>query len=211
MVVPFTLTVAPIKPSPAWGIPIVFFDRVPRNFPVHAVRCNVEEGARAAVEHLLKKGNRKIALLNGPASLEISQERLKGFQAALAAAGYPISPRFEKFTDLSSEGIAQKMEQLFHIPDFPEAILAFNDYIALEAMLWCKKYLKPTSREVNFASFANQPITHFLDNPPAVSVEQFAYQMGEQAVRVLLNVLQKPEAVTAEFQAIMLETELMVH
>lgn len=194
------------------GIPIVFFDRVPQDFAAHVVRCNVEAGARAAVEHLLEKGNRKIALLNGPESLEISQERLRGFRAALAAAGLPAPTSFEKFTNLSSEDIAQKMGQLFALPQSPQAILAFNDYVALEAMLWCKMHGKVPNREVFFASFANLPITHFLDNPPVVSVEQFAYRMGGQAASMLLEVLKKPEN-SAEYalREVMLDTQLVVH
>ncbi|MCC7246647.1 MAG: LacI family DNA-binding transcriptional regulator [Saprospiraceae bacterium] len=194
------------------GIPVVFFDRVPKDIPAHTVRCDVESGARAAVQHLIKRGNSKIALLNGPEFLEISQERLRGLRSALSSAGLPSFAHFEKFTDLSSADIACKMEQLFSLPEYPEAILAFNDYVALEAMLWSKKKGKMPNEEVVFASFANLPITHFLDNPPVVSVEQFAYQMGESAAGILLELIKKTGSTDAlAFKEIMLETQLVVH
>ena len=193
------------------GTPVVFFDRVPKDFAAHKVRCDVEAGARAATRYLLEQGIRDVALLNGPASLEISQERLRGFRAALSAAGLEAVPHREKFTDLSREDIAQKMQQLYSTGHGPKAMLAFNDYVALQAIRWCKQQGKTPNKDVVFASFANLPITHFLDNPPVVSVEQFAYKMGEQAARLLLNVLQKPADYAIDFQEIMIETELVVH
>ena len=149
-------------------------------------------------------------MLNGPASLEISQERLQGFHAAMAAAGVAIPVGFEKFTDLSSEDVSRKMQELFDSAGCPEAIFAFNDYVAFHAMRWCKEKGKLPGRDVVFASFANLPITNFMETPPAVSVEQFAYKMGEQAAEVLLGILENPSGEEAGFQEIMIETELVV-
>lgn len=195
-----------------FGIPTIFFDRVPQNFPAHKVRCDVEQGAGLVMEYLAGKGFTRIALLNGPESLEISQERLSGFMDAQKRLETPFVEGSVKFTDLSKEDVALKMEELcFGGGRPPEAILAFNDYVALHAMQWCKQNgLKPNV-DIVFASFANLPITNYLENPPAASVEQFAYKMGEHAAQMLLGILQNPEPEKVEYHEILLPTKLVVH
>jgi DNA-binding LacI/PurR family transcriptional regulator len=61
-----------------------------------------------------------------------------------------------------------------------------------------------------FVSFANLPITTYLDNPPLASVEQFAYQMGEKAAQLLLKIIQA-EKETLEPEDIVVNTKLIVH
>ena len=68
----------------------------------------------------------------------------------------------------------------------------------MQAMHWCKKNSKGPSGDIAFASFANLPITSFLDNPPEVSVEQFAHKMGEQAAQMLLKLLNGPAGAPVE-------------
>lgn len=195
-----------------FGIPVVFFDRVPKGIAAHKVRCTVEDGACAVANHLLGKGLRRIALLNGPETLEISQERLLGFRRAISAAGLPATVFFEKFTNLSEADIAQKMAELCAAGVHPDAIIAFNDYVALNAMRWCKQHGLVPNRDIYFASFANLPITNFMDNPPLVSVEQFAYKMGEQSAQMLVEVLKGIQADgQPAFHEVMLETELVFH
>lgn len=195
-----------------FGIPIVFFDRVPKNFHAHKVRSDIETGTEKAIHYLLGKDLRKIVLLNGPASLEISQERLRGFHRTMTASGIEVSKNHVKFTSLNREEVGQKMQEILH--DWggcPEAILAFNDYVSLYAMHWCKNHGIVPNRDLVFASYANLPITDYLDNPPVVSVEQFAYKMGRQAATTLLDILQKSNGKSTDFQEIILETELILH
>jgi DNA-binding LacI/PurR family transcriptional regulator len=202
------------KELESFGIPIVFFDRTPKVFPCFKVRSNVMDGAFAAVEFLAQKGARHIALLNGPAFLEISDERQQGYLSAIKQLGLSTTPAYVKSTDLSTEDTSKKMLDLLALPQPPDAVLAFNDYVALDAMRACKqKGILPNS-EVLFASFANLPITTYMDNPPIASVEQFAYQMGEKAAHLLINVMENSHQDDAEplsFEEIIVHTQLIVH
>jgi LacI family transcriptional regulator len=49
-----------------------------------------EEGSYAAVSHLLERGCRRIAFLNGPESYSNSTDRLRGYRQALAKEGIPF-------------------------------------------------------------------------------------------------------------------------
>ncbi len=193
-----------------YGIPLVFFDRVPRDFPAHRVRSEVVAGALAAMHYLLQRGFTEIALLNGPTNLEVSQERLTGYQTAIAEYKLVVQPDFIKSVDLSQADTWAKMAELCRLPNRPQAVVAFNDYTALHAMQWCKQNGIVPNQDIVFVSFANLPVTDFIDNPPVASVEQFAYQMGEKAAELLMALLEKEVVLEVEPREIMIETRLVV-
>lgn len=194
-----------------YGIPLVFFDRVPRNLEANKVRCNVTEGAFEAVEFLVNKGIKKIALLNGPSNFEVSDERLNGYLKAINYYNLQTFPSYIKSTDLSKEDTIEKMQQLLALSEPPEAVLTFNDYLALYAMQVCKQKSIIPNKDVLFVSFANLPITLYLDNPPLASVEQFAYNMGIKATELLMNIIENPSDEIPPYQEIILSTKLIVH
>lgn len=196
-----------------FDVPVVFFDRVPNNMPVHCVRSNVEDGVLKAMGYLAEKKLHKIALLNGPKTLGISQERLKGYLAALKEFNFEAIPGYIKYTDLSREDIAAKMQELWtQTEERPEAVLAFNDYVALGAIKWCRNNGIKPNEDLYFVSFANLPITDYLDHPPAASLEQYAYQMGQNAANLMIELLEQPNStVPRPFKEIIMDTELVIH
>lgn len=193
-----------------FGIPIVFFDRALPDFPAHRVRCNVLDGVQKAMHYLVEtKGLRDIALLNGPPALEISKERLAGFLTAVESLGLDLPETYLKSVDLSEPDTCANMEALCFEGPRPQAILAFNDYVALHAMQWCKRQGWVPNKDITFVSFANLPITAYMDNPPAASIDQFAVEMGAQAAGILLEALQAEGELP--FREVVLDTDLVVH
>ena len=195
-----------------FGIPVVFFDRTPVNFPAHTVKCNVLEGAFQIVNYLVSRGITKIALLNGAESLGVSKERLEGYSAAIHKNGLIFSPEYVKFTNLTKEDTEVKMLELLALDDTPQAIFAFNDYVALDAMQVCKQHGYIPNKDIYFVSFANLPICTYMENPPIASVEQFAYTMGERAAEMLVNVIDDINTNSEEpFREVVLGTEIRIH
>ena len=199
------------KELESYGTPLVFFDRVPRNLEANKVRCNVTEGAFEAIEFLVNKGIKRIALLNGPSNFEVSDERLNGYLKAIKKFDLHTFPSYIKSTDLSKEDTVEKMIQLLTLSEPPEAVLAFNDYLALYAMQVCKQKGIVPNKDILFVSFANLPITFYLDNPPLASVEQFAYNMGVKAAELLIEIIENPSDEMPPYQEIVLGTKLIVH
>jgi LacI family transcriptional regulator, galactose operon repressor len=69
------------------GTPMVFIDRPPRGIEADTVLLDNLGGARAAVEHLIAHGHRRIGFVGESAELYTSAQRLSGYRAALAANG----------------------------------------------------------------------------------------------------------------------------
>jgi LacI family transcriptional regulator len=195
-----------------YNIPVVFFDRVPQKEDIHYVACNLENGMTAAINFLIKRGHRYIALINGPKTIIASKERLEAYKESLFRKKIKIDPSYIISTDLSQAGTQKAMEELLTLKRRPTAIITFNDYVALDAMQYAKKQNVKINEEISFVSFANLPICHYMENPPLASVEQFPYEQGKKAAEVLWQLLDNnPEDnLKTRFQ-IMLGSQLMIH
>lgn len=193
-------------------IALVFFDRIPAKTDINYVVCNLESGITDAVNFLVKKGHRNIAFINGPENIIASKERLEGYKDALYRKKIKIDLSYVVTTDLSPESNFKAMEELLVLKRKPTAVIAFNDYVALDAMQYAKKQNIKINVDLSFVSFANLPMCHYMDNPPLASVEQFPYEQGKKAAEILWRFLDAKEtdAPKNKFQ-IVLESKLIVH
>ena len=72
--------------------------------PVDHVAMPNVEGARAATEHLIERGCRRIAMVDGSltSEVDVSSLRLEGYRQALEGAGIPVSPELVVSCDVLS-------------------------------------------------------------------------------------------------------------
>ena len=63
--------------------PIVIFDRLPTDLAAPKIRLDNEDGGFQATQHLIEQGYKRIAVLAGPDTLDISNKRVDGYLKAL--------------------------------------------------------------------------------------------------------------------------------
>jgi DNA-binding LacI/PurR family transcriptional regulator len=205
-----TTNYAQFKKVEDFGIPVVFFDRVPRSYPAHRIKCDIQKGAVDTISYLKDLNCSKIALINGPSNLDASDERLNGYLLGLQRNNIRSSPIFIKSCDLKKDSVMSAMNTLLDQTDVPDAVFAFNDYVALYAMLACKKRNIRPNDEIKFVSYGNLPITTLMNNPPLASVEQFPDRTGLEAASLLLNIIDEKIGID-DYQEKLIETKLVVH
>ena len=193
-------------------IPVVFLDRIPKMPDIHYIASSLGVGMQQSVDFLLKKKHRRIALINGPEHLPASQERLEAFKQALWRKRRKFDPFMVVSSDLSKESSGKAIQQLLDLKRTPDAIITFNDYVALDCLQYARRSTPGGIGNISIVSFANEPICHYMDNAPIASVEQFPYLQGEKATRLLLQLLEK-EADRNEETAIheLLQPQLVIH
>lgn len=195
-------------------IPVVFFDRIPNMDKIHYIASQLESGMKEAVNFLIKKGYKHIALINGPANLPASKERLLGFENAMKKNRIKLNTDLVVSSDLTKDGNTHATQQLLNLKRRPDAIIAFNDYVAMDAIQAAKKAKVKINKDICFISFANEAICNYMDHPPMASIEQFPYQQGEKATEILLNLLENtaPENLEQEphYHNILLPSQLVV-
>lgn len=176
-----------------YNIPVVFFDRAPDLPGAYSVTCSLKNSTIEMVELFLEKGIRRIGLINGPSAITLSQERIDGYKQALQKNKVKEEKELMVQTDLTTQGTEKAIGKLLALKKRPAAVIAFNDYVALDAIRYAKKEGLIINKDIYFGSYANLPITHYLDNPPIVSVEQFPFEQAEKATELLMQLINKNE------------------
>ena len=192
------------------GFPIVFFDRIPRHIQTDRVIVNNFDGAYQATEALLNSGFKRIAHLTSTSNLLISQERFKGFKAALDQ--YDVSFTAAYFKQCNHGGMLLKeietaVEELMALPVPPDAIFSTNDRLTTGCIpiLKTKGYKVPD--QVALAGFSNSDVAESFD-PPLTVVRQPAFQMGQIATELLIKTIERKHPAEANTTEI-LATELI--
>jgi LacI family transcriptional regulator len=195
-----------------FNIPVVFFDRVPNVPNIHSVWCSLYHSSVEAVDFLVQKGHKRIGYIQGPATLNIKNERLEGYSYGHKKNKLSTDESLIVTTDLSAESTRAAIEKLLSVRNKPTAIIAFNDYVALDAMQYARKKKIRVNKDVAFVSYANLPVTHYLESPPMASVEQFPYEQGSRATELLLKLIDHKLAEEAmPYENVVLKSELIVH
>ena len=116
------------------GLPVVFLDREPVDIVADCVVLDNRGGMRRAVEHLLERGHRRIALVGDLDRLATQRERAAAFEATMTAAGGDDWRRYVR-ADCHDAATAERAvnEVLAETPP-PTALIASNNLITIGAL-----------------------------------------------------------------------------
>jgi DNA-binding LacI/PurR family transcriptional regulator len=193
------------------GMPMVFFDRIVDEIETHKVRVDNYKGAYEATDHLLKKGYRTIACLSNAAVLSIARERLAGYKAALADNGIEVDESLIKICPhggMILTEIDEAVDELLKAKKTPDAILACADKLTTGTLRILKGKGIDVPGTIALIGFANTDLTELLD-PPLSVIRQPAFEMGEVAMGLLLQLIESKRPVM-EFETKVLATELLI-
>ena len=143
------------------------------------------------VNWLYSRGYRKIAMINGPAKLTASRERLEGYKQALSQKKMKVDMRYFESTDLTKEGTNNAMKKLLSLKNVPAAVISFNDYVHMDATQYAHKQGININKDIAFVSYSNLSITDYTAFPPLLSVEQYPYGQGEQAMETMIRTMRQ--------------------
>ena len=195
-----------------FNIPVVFFDRAPEMPGAISVTCSLKRSTIAMVDLFAKKGIKKIGFINGPGAISLTQERAAGYKEGLLNNKLKEEKELMVQTDLTTAGTEKAIGKLLALKKTPVAVIAFNDYVALDAIRYARKKGLKINKDIFFGSYANLPLIHYLDNPPIVSVEQFPFEQAEKATDILLQLINRKGDGSINLpQKIVLEGELVLH
>jgi DNA-binding LacI/PurR family transcriptional regulator len=194
------------------GIPVVCISREPKGPSFNYVSCNNLEGAYKATDFLIKKGHRRIAHIMGPTSMQTSQVRLEGYKQALQKHKIPVDEHLVKVVDFTEAATSAAMKELMKLPSPPTAIFTFKNYITLDAIDYLKRKHPDRLDKIDFIGFGNLPLLQYLDHKPLASIEERSYEMGEEAARLLFQMInEKNDLENAASQHIQIPCKLVVH
>ncbi|USQ86194.1 LacI family transcriptional regulator [Streptomyces phaeoluteigriseus] len=171
------------------GIPSVLVDPAGEPPPgVPTVRTGHQAGARAATEHLLRLGHRRIALLGGHRSAPDEGRRLAGYQAALTAAGLAVRPEYVRFAGSGIERTRRAADDLLSLATPPTAICAGTDEMAIGVYWAAARRGLSVPRDVSVVGFGDAVWAgHAL--PALTTVRQPVADMASWGIRALVTMM----------------------
>jgi LacI family transcriptional regulator len=185
---------------------VVVDPRLPLDERIPSVSAAHTSGAHLAMGHLLELGHRRIAAITGPRGWVATEDRRRGYHAALAAAGILPPPELEVASDFEIGGGVEAAGALLDLPEPPTAIFAFNDNIAIGTIQAARARGIRVPEDLSVVGFDD--IEHATIVTPALTtVRQPLAEMGRTAVSLLIRLLERQRFETLHLE---LATRLVV-
>jgi LacI family transcriptional regulator len=173
----------------AAGVPFVFLDRPPVGVAADAVLIDNVGGGRAAGEHLLAAGHRRIAVISDLSRLPPQRDRMDGFVQAMRAAGTTAWEPYLR-TDVHDAARAQEaVHDLLRLDEPPTALFTANNRLTTGAL----RALKLEALKLRDPGGSHRPALIGFDDfdlADVVGVSVVAHdavEMGRQAARLAID------------------------
>jgi LacI family transcriptional regulator len=167
------------------GVPAVRIGGDPDEDPhVDLVVPDDEIGSHAAVRHLVERGSRRIAIIEGPHASGVARD--EGYRRALAEGGIPVDPELMVRGDWTRPGGRKAMHALMALPDRPDAVFCANDLTAIGAIDAAHELGLSVPGDVAVVGFDDVDAATIV-NPPLTTVRNPAYEIGYTAGELLLS------------------------
>jgi DNA-binding LacI/PurR family transcriptional regulator len=203
-------------------LPLVFVDQDP--VPGHpSVNIDDRGGARAAAEHLVELGHRRVAivssgfggefgLLDDPLAAvkaHVERERMRGWHDALGAAGIaPVTVRLPHAEP--PETGHQAGQLLFTRTPRPTAVLCFSDAMAGGVLRAAREAGLDVPGDVSVVGFDDGPLAREL-RPDLTSVHQDVAAKGRAAAAALTHAIEQArDGGSKRAKRVVLPTELVI-
>ncbi len=200
-----------LKALHAKGFPIVFYDRIVHDIATHKVIADNFTGAYDIITHLIGNGYRRIANIANSSYLSIAQDRTAGYQQALADHAIGLDKNLVKYCThggMIYKELEQALDQLFKLKPRPDAIFAASDKLTTGCLRYLQSKKIRVPEDIALAGFSNSELTELL-NPSLTIIKQPAFEMGQLAINLLLELIEAKRPVR-QFDTQVLPTELFI-
>lgn len=170
------------------NIPLVFVDRVPKDFNTFRVIIDNYAAGYKATKHLIDQGCTRIAHLTAGSEFgNLYNERKRGYLEALKDNNIPIDENLTVYLKAVTyeEGV-KASNKLFDLNPIPDGVFASGDIIAVSAVQTAKKRGLKVPEDIAVIGFNNDPISQIID-PNISTITHPAEKMGKASADIILK------------------------
>jgi LacI family transcriptional regulator len=186
--------------------PIISINHALQHPNVGLVMVDNQAGARLAVDYLVSKGHTCLAMLTVVDSPSHITRRTQGFREALAAQGRTVNNDYILAGPPTLKSGHDMTVRLFEQHPEVTAIFAYNDLLALGALRACEELNRRVPADCAIIGFDDILLASMV-SPALTTIRTDQYELGRQAMTLLLEMLNKPQATQT---SIYLGVELVV-
>lgn len=173
------------------GVPVVTVDRGFDELKTNMVVIDNYGGAFQAVEHLLTRGHRRIAIIQGLPDTFTSIGRLQGYRDALKKFGVAVDENLIVGRDFRKESGYIETKFLLQSAKPPSALFTTSDLITLGALQAITEEGLDIPGDISLVAFDDLESAEFF-HCPITAVAQPKETLGEVAVKLLSDELSNP-------------------
>lgn len=167
--------------------PVILCSEYEESGSIPYVTINSELAAYHAVKHLIKLGNKKIALINSDEKFLYARQRRKGYERALQEFQIPIRSEWIYNTaQLDFENGVQAMRRLLQAEEKPTGVFVVSDTLAIGAIKELNNSGLKAPDDIAIVGFDNIVFSN-MTNPTLTTVAQPMYKMGTVAAHMLID------------------------
>jgi len=170
------------------NIPLVFVDRVPKNFNTFRVIIDNYAAGYKATKHLIDQGCTRIAHLTAGSEFgNLYNERKRGYLEALNDHNIAVDENLIIYLNAVTyeEGV-KASNKLLDLNPIPDGVFASGDIIAVSAVQTAKKRGFKVPEDIAVIGFNNDPISQIID-PNISTITHPAEKMGKASADIILK------------------------
>ena len=188
------------------GMPVVMFDRVTNEILCDKVIIDDKAAAYEAVQSLIDKGKRKIALVTTVDYVSVGKLRTDGYTKALLDNNIPFDENLIiKIEDIDTcEIIIGKLLEDKAI----DAVFAVNELFAVTCIKTASKIGLSVPEDFAVIAFTDGIISKY-STPTITTVSQNGIKMGNKAAKMLIDRLELEEEDEENYKTEVIETHLI--
>lgn len=189
------------------GMPVVMFDRVTNDVLCDKVIIDDNLAAYEAVQSLIDKGFKKIALITTVDYVSVGKLRTDGYIKALKTNDIIVDPNLIlKIEDIDI--CDHQIEELIKNNEI-DAVFAVNELFAVTAIKAAKMVNKSVPEDISVIGFTDGIISKY-SSPSITTVSQNGIKMGGKAAKMLIERLESEEEEEEHFKTEVIETHLVL-
>ena len=185
-------------------LPVVVMNHKPADKNISCVSVDNFKAGYEATEFLISHGHRRIAHLAGDLRLQCSQDRLSGYEKALAKNSITLNKDYIKPTNFSRKEAREGLVELFK-NDPPTAIFCCSDEVAIEVLNFAGEKRIEVPKSLSIIGFDDNPHCLYGDLM-LTTLRQPLKLMVQKSVEILKDIL----ANTSQPQREVLDCELII-
>jgi LacI family transcriptional regulator len=170
-------------------VPIVMFDRVLNEVDCDKVIIDDFNATFKATETLINEGRKKIILINSIGELSVGKLRVLGYKKALEKhVGYKEKPIIIEIND-DQELLNDQLEKIVLEYGDMDGALCIDNISGVMLVNVAQRLGKKIPEDLSVIGFSSNKISH-LSYPPLSTVAQYAEEIGQHSVRMLVERLE---------------------
>ncbi|HEX8563632.1 MAG TPA: LacI family DNA-binding transcriptional regulator [Flavobacterium sp.] len=188
------------------GMPVVMFDRVSNEILCDKVIIDDKMAAYEAVQSLIDKGKRKIALVTTVDYVSVGKLRTDGYTKALLDNDLPFNENLiikVEDIDTCEEVIGRLLED-----KAIDAVFAVNELFAVIIIKTASKMGLRVPEDLSVIAFTDGIISKY-STPTITTVSQDGIKMGRKAAKMLIDRIESDEEEEEHYRTEVIETHLI--